>query len=117
MNNKIGPSGVESVEWVENEQNEPTLVLHLSSTAGTLPPFSEQFHSHWPTLFLTAIDIKGIQSWENEQYADFTLCRFTFKDIVCILTIDNLSESIWITASTAAEHILSELKAHIIKTK
>ena len=55
----------------------------------------------------------GIEKFETEQHADFTLTRFVCKDIVCLLTIDNISESIWITPLSQAIAVLTALKKQI----
>jgi hypothetical protein len=72
--------------------------------------FVEEAHSQWINDFFLAT---GFEEFETESHADFTITRFTFNDVVCLLTIDNLSESMWISAATQANIILNGLKSEL----
>ena len=69
--------------------------------------FVEEAHSKWINDFCLA---SGFEEFETESHAGFSITRFTYKDVVCLLTIDNLSESAWISAATRANIILNGLK-------
>ena len=89
------------------------LLINLSSDNDKKRLFIEEAHSKWISDFFIA---SHIEEYETESHVDFTITRFTYMDTLCLLTINNLSESLWISATTRADTVLNGLKS-VLETK
>lgn len=103
---------LKEVELLLNNDDSTSLILYFNSTIISPLDYSKLANSQVLAVLFAAI---GVKNWETEQHADFTLTRFEYRQVVCLLTIDEICETLWIKACKQSDHTLKALKGELEK--